>query len=166
MMDPLLMIQVVQVQARVRTLKTSRYLVHRSSRIVLIVATAPQSRVTLSIDGAIGGRVDPLASALAARIQTTDNVYLLVRVVSRSRHAAALVVVAQMVERASQAPVQGVSAGCCRASGLPFGSEGREVDGDSLEREYFVLLFWGSSFGIVRYEDLYGNCTASTIGEI
>lgn len=105
MMDPLLMIQVVQVQARVWTLKTSRDLVHRSSRIVLIVATAPQSRVTLSIDGTIGGGIYPLAAALAARIQTSDNVYLLVRVVARARHAAALVVVAQMVERASQASV-------------------------------------------------------------
>lgn len=95
-------------------------------RLAGLVRAAVERRVALAVHGTVGRRVDPLASALAAGIQSADDVDLLVGVVT-GRGDAALVVQAQLTERAAQGTARGAATRCRLATGFPLGPQCRQV---------------------------------------
>lgn len=94
-------------------------------RLAGLVRAAVERRVALAVHGTVGRRVDPLASALAAGIQSADDVDLLVGVVT-GRGDAALVIQAQLTERA-QRTARGAATRRRLATGFPLGPQCRQV---------------------------------------
>lgn len=111
----------------------------------LVRATA-ERRIALAVHGTVGRGVHPLASALAAGVQTADHVDLLVGVVPGSGDAA-LVIQAQLTERAAQRTARGAATGRRLATGFPFGAQSRQVHryalklrSERVDYEYFSCI--------------------------
>jgi len=104
-----------------------RWILRILSKFAAFAGVAVKGGITLAVHGTVGRGVDPLASALATGVQSADHVDLLVGIITGRRDVVAFVVQTQLTKGIAQRATRGAAARRRLATGLPFGSQRRQV---------------------------------------